>query len=242
MQCILRFSEVMKIFRQSILAVSLLIGSSVYGQRILNMPTYTSKPYHFGFYLGINWYNFHIRHKPNLDDYPGYYSTITRVDPGYHVGIISDLRLANHLNLRFNPAFAATVRRLEIDTYNPNFLRRQVYVKDVESSFVELPLELKFSSKRIHNYLVYITGGLRYNIDLASQEKVLDDELFKIRRNDFAYEVGFGIDIFFEYFKMSPQLKAGFGFANLLVNDGSVYVNNIDKIYTRSVLFCITFE
>lgn len=232
----------MKILKHGILILSILFGGTTYSQRILNMPTYTSKPYHFGFYLGVNWYNFHIRHKPNLDDYPGYYSTLTRVDPGYHVGIISDLRLANHLNLRFNPAFVATVRRLEIDTYNPNFLRRQVYVKDVESSFVELPFELKFSSKRIHNYLVYLTAGMRYNIDLASQEDVLDDELFKIRRNDLAYEVGFGIDIFFEYFKMSPQIKAGFGFANLLVNDGSVYVNNIDKIYTRSVLFCITFE
>ena len=232
----------MKYIRQAFIFFFVLTGWNAAAQRILNMPTYTSKPYHFGFYLGINWYNFHIRHKPNLDEFPGYYSTLTRVDPGYHVGIISDLRLANHLNLRFNPAFAATVRRLEIDTYNPNFLRRQVYIRDVESSFVELPLELKFSSRRIGNYLMYLTGGLRYNIDLSSQEDVLDDELFKIRRNDLAYEVGFGIDIFFEYFKMSPQIKGGFGFANLLVNDGSVYVNNIDKLYTRSVLFCITFE
>lgn len=232
----------MKYIQQAFIFFFVFTGWNAAGQRILNMPTYTSKPYHFGFYLGINWYNFHIRHKPDLDEFPGYYSTLTRVDPGYHVGIISDLRLANHLNLRFNPAFAATVRRLEIDTYNPNFLRRQVYIRDVESSFVELPFELKFSSKRIGNYLMYMTTGLRYNIDLSSQEDVLDDELFKIRRNDLAYEVGFGIDIFFEYFKMSPQIKGGFGFANLLVNDGSVYVNNIDKIYTRSVLFCITFE
>ncbi|MGK0639393.1 type IX secretion/gliding motility protein PorT/SprT [Schleiferia thermophila] len=215
---------------------------SSHAQRILNLPTYTSKPYHFGFYIGINWYNFHIQHHPDFNQFPGYYSTLTFVEPGYHVGIISDLKLVNHLNLRFNPAFAATVRRLEIDAFNPNFMRRDIYVKDVESSFVELPFELKFSSKRLGNYLVYVTGGLRYNIDLASQEDVQDDELFKIRRHDLAYEFGAGIDIFFEYFKMSPQIKAGFGVANLLVNDGSVYVSNIDRILTRSVLFCITFE
>jgi len=209
---------------------------------VQNQPTYQSKPYHFGFYIGLNYYDFLIDHEGDLGNYPNFKAAITQVSPGYHVGIISDLRLAHYLNLRFNPTFSTMVRRIEFDAFNPNFNRRDIYLKEIESSFVELPIELKFSSKRIANYNWYVLGGIRYNIDLASQEKVQDDEIFKLTNNDFSYEFGIGIDIYFEFFKMSPQLKAGWGMANLLVDDGSVYVEHIDRITTRSLLFAITFE
>lgn len=221
-----------------------ILSLSAVGQSrsVLNQPTYTSKPYHFGFYIGINYFDFLINHKGDMQNYPEFRAAITQVSPGYHVGIISDLRLAHYVNLRFNPTFSTMVRRIEFDAFNPNFNRRDIYLKEIESSFVELPIELKLSSKRIDNYNWYVLAGLRYNLDLASQERVDDDELFKLRRNDLSYEFGVGIDIYFEFFKMSPQIRGGWGFANLLVDDGSIYVRTIDRILSRSLIFAITFE
>lgn len=207
-----------------------------------NMPNYNNKPYHFGFYLGINYTDFQIRHEPNLNDVENYFSGVTQTLPGYHVGIISELKLTKYLAIRLNPTFSTTVRRVTFDVYSRTLNRRDYLIRDVESSFIELPLELKLKSKRIDNYQMYLLTGLRYNIDLASNEKVFDPELLKIKINDFSYEFGVGFDIFFEYFKMSPQIKGFFGFADVIVRDDGVYPAGINQLLTRGMLFCITFE
>ena len=85
-------------------------------------------------------------------------------------------------------------------------------------------------------------GGIQYNLDLASKEKVEDDTIFKIARNNVAWEAGVGIDIYFEYFKFSPQLKAQFGVNNILVQDGTLPVTGIDVLLSRSILINFTFE
>lgn len=207
-----------------------------------NMPNYNTKLYHFGFYLGINYTDFQIRHEPNLNDVEDYVSGVTQTTPGYHVGIISELKLTRYLAIRLNPTFSTTVRRVTFDVYSRTFNRRDFIVRDVESSFIELPFEVKLKSKRIDNYQMYLLAGLRYNIDLASNEKVFDPVLLKIKINDFAYEFGVGFDIFFEYFKMSPQIKGFFGFADVMVRDDGVYPQGVNQLLTRGMLFCITFE
>ncbi len=42
---------------------------------------------------------------------------------------------------------------------------------------------------------------------------------------DFGLEAGVGIDLYFEYFKLSPQLRATFGQGNLRVDDGTPFAN-----------------
>jgi hypothetical protein len=234
-----------RLFFLLITASFCLLSIEAYAQHISaqkNLPNYDNKPYHFGFYIGINYTDFQIRHAENINNVDNYVSAITQVSPGYHVGIISELRLAKYFALRLNPTFSTTVRRVTFDAYSRNLNRRDLHVKEVESSFFELPLEFKIKSKRIDNYRMYLLMGLRYNIDLRSNEKVFDQELLKITINDFAYEFGVGFDIFFEYFKMSPQIKGSWGFADVLVRDDGVYPAGIDRLLTRGILFAITFE
>ena len=50
-------------------------------------------------------------------------------------------------------------------------------------------------------------GGLRYTNDLSSKAKVVDDNLFKLKRHGGDYEIGLGADFYFEYFKFSPQIR-----------------------------------
>lgn len=227
-----------------LLVLLLFTASSVCGQirAQKNLPNYNTKPYHFGFYLGINYTDFQIRHERNLNDVENYVSGVTQTTPGYHVGIISELKLSRYFALRLNPTFSTTVRRVTFDVYSRTFNRRDYFIRDVESSFIELPLELKLKSKRVDNYQMYLLAGLRYNIDLASNENVFDPELLKITINDFSYEFGVGFDMFFEYFKMSPQIKGFFGFADIMVRDDGVYPAGINQLLTRGMLFCITFE
>jgi len=166
----------------------------------------------------------------------------TDVSPGYSIGIVSNLRLNNYFDLRFIPTFSATVRRLYVEMDNPLNGEYGIFEYEIESSFIQFPFELKFKSERINNHRWYVLGGIQYNLDLASKEKVEDDTIFKIARNNVAWEAGVGIDIYFEYFKFSPQLKAQFGINNILVEDGTLPVSAIDVLLSRSILINFTFE
>jgi hypothetical protein len=211
-------------------------------KKLRNQPKYDNRPIHFGFCLGLNFYDFQIRPKADLSTIPGYYGMWSESSPGYSIGIISNLRLGSYFDFRFIPTFTSTVRRLYFDIDDPFTGERGIIEREVESSFVQFPFELKFKSQRINNHRWYVLGGIRYGIDLASDENVEDDTIFKIKRNNLDWEAGVGIDIYFEYFKFSPQIKAAFGINNILVEDGTIPVQGIDQLLSRSILINFTFE
>lgn len=225
-----------------IITVLIPLGLSAQNKKLMNQPKYDTRTVHFGFCLGLNFYDFQIRPVADLSTVPGLYGMWTETSPGYSIGIISNLRLTNYLDLRFIPTFSATVRRLYVDMDNPFTGDRGVKEFKVESSFVQLPFELKYKSERINNHRWYIFGGVQYNIDLASKEKVEDDTIFKIARNSADATIGVGLDFYFEYFKFSPQIKGAFGVNNLLVEDGTLPVQGIDQLLSRCILINFTFE
>lgn len=227
------------------LVVALLLTVPLFAQaqfsQLRNQPLYDKTGLHFGFHIGLNWYNFNMDLK-DLSTVDGMFSVRSNALPGYNINIISNLRLSEHLDLRFTPGFAATVRELEFDMIDPRTDQRTLIRRQVESSYVQFPLHLKFKSERIDNYRLYLMGGVRYANDLASKAKVVDDNLFKLQRHTADYEVGFGADFYFEYFKFSPQIRAAWGLTNLLVQDGTPQVSAFDGIRNRAVLINFTFE
>lgn len=207
-----------------------------------NMPRYDQKPFHFGFYVGVNTYDFQLRMKEDISQVPNFYSIESETAPGYSIGIVSDLRLGHHFNLRFLPSFVSTERTLYIDMDDPFSGRREIEERVIESSLIQAPFELKFKSERIENHRWYVLTGLTYSYDLSSKENVEDDLLFKLSSSDLSYDFGIGMDIYFQYFKLSPQIKASWGFYDLTVQDGTIPVSGLESTRTRAILFCFTFE
>lgn len=237
-----RFKKV-KNLNRALLFLCCVSAVNAVAQRLpKNLPNYDKKPVHFGFCVGINYFDFHIQEIKDLAALPGYYSVKSAVSPGYSIGIISNLRLSDYFDLRFIPTFAATERKLYFDVIEPISEKRQTVERSIESSFIEMPLEIKWKSERIKNYRLYVLAGGKYNLDLASKEKVDDDRIFKLRHKDIFYEFGFGVDIYFEYFKFSPQIKASWGVSDLMVRDGTFYVEGIDRLESRAILINFTFE
>lgn len=235
------------VVKKQILILSLLclfMGLETQAQRkkIQNRPNYEDQRLHFGFSVGFNFYDFHIQQVGNLVEIPGYYSISTVVNPGYNINIISNLRLTKYMDIRFNPGFASTSRMIKFDILDPNSQERETVQREITTSAIEFPIELKYRAKRINNYSMYVIGGFKYNKDLASKENSVDERVFKIKSNDLFYEFGFGLDFYFEYFKFSPQIKASFGFADILVQDGTFLIEGINRLESRSILLNFTFE
>lgn len=226
-----------------LLMLAFSVGAAAQGKQIKNNPRYDRKPLDFGFSIGLNYIDLRTRTLPNLaKDLPGYYRVYTETSPGYNIRIISKVRLGDHWDLRFSPGYSFTVRTLRFDIINQFNLERELVERKVESSFLEFPLYLKFRADRIGNYRMYLLAGPKYSLDLSSDEDVMDDRVFKLKRNEFSYDLGVGVDLYFEFFKFSPQIIYSFGLTNQRVDDDTFLAAGLEGIYTRALLINFTFE
>ena len=206
----------------------------------LNLPNYDRKPVHFGFLLGINSMDFKIT--PRAIQADTLYILKSQDQKGFNLGIVSNFRLGRNTDLRFLPTLSFAERDINYTIEIDGDLEE--IKKDIESTFIEFPVNFKFKSNRYNNGRAYVITGLKYNIDLASQKDIDDEgqELIKLKKSDLMYEVGFGVDFYLEYFKFSPELKATFGLVDMLVYDESIYTSSIQKMLTRGFTITLTFE
>ncbi|UCG27276.1 MAG: PorT family protein [Bacteroidales bacterium] len=218
-------------------------------QKVKNDPAYDKKPLHFGFTIGLNTMDFTVYHTGETFpiDTAFLYADVSRLSPGFSVGIVSSYKLAEYFDLRFLPGISFGQRSLfffskdrEIENDNHK----------LESSFVEFPLIIKYKSKRINNFRPYLVGGLCYRIDLAArteydQGKWGRNEYVRLKRSDVYGEIGFGIDFYLRYFKLSPELKMAVGMRDMIVHEPAAgqnakYAEAIDRL--RSTLWILSFH
>ena len=232
-----------KYFSLLILFIFCLQWASAQQGEVENLPKYDKQPIHFGFVLGLNKSNFKVQLVDDFRIRDTVYTVTAQPVSGLNLGIISNLRMWDFFDLRFIPSLSFAQRNLVYhltysDTLNENI------TKKIESTYLEFPLDLKFKSKRIGNYRVYVLGGFKYAIDMVSQEKVLakDKEIVKLNRYDYGYEIGVGFDFYMTYFKFSPEIKMFNGMTNLLVQDGRMFAKPIKALYSKTFLLSFTFE
>jgi hypothetical protein len=219
-----------------------------------NLTQHDEKLYHFGFSLGVNQMNFAL--KPidtfhglemnfgaNTNEFDTLFSVLPGAENGFHIGIVSNLKLGPQLDLRFVPTLSFGDRQIVYEgvRQNQTLVRRQ----NIESTFIDFPIHLKYKSIRMVNTRVYVLGGFKYSHDLASAEDRDDagEEIYaRIARNDVYYELGAGIDYYFYYFKFSTEIKASFGLTNLIRPENTVYTNSIDRLNSRILMISFLFE
>ena len=227
-----------------LLILSLPMAGMAQRDVVPNLPKYDKeKKIHFGFILGLNVTDFYIKRKGIFNNSDSLYSVESAKQAGFNLGIVSDLHLGDNFDLRFIPDLSFAQRNLNYVIY-VNGVKYKTVIKKVESTFLEFPLELKFKSKRINNYRIFVLGGGKYSIDMVSQAKVRnkDKEYVKLRKNDFGYTIGAGMDFYMELFKFSIELKMYNGLNNLLVKDPSIYSRTLDKLNSKIFLINFTFE
>ena len=166
----------------------------------------------------------------------------TKSQKGFNLGIVSNLRLGKYTDLRFIPTLVFGERHLEYGFIDSNTTSDKI--KRIESTLIDFPVYIKYKSERYNNFRTYVLGGLKYSMDIASQDAIDDEgqEIVKLTKNDLMGEVGFGIDFYLEYFKFSPQIKLSYGFVNLITKDETVYSKSINRLSTNGWMLSFTFE
>jgi hypothetical protein len=203
-----------------------------------NKANFDNQLMHWGYFLGFNVYDFKI---DMIDDAP---PILVETTTGFNVGLVGNLRLHEYIDFRFEPGLYYTQRNLRF----PGFDNEFDALREVKSTYIHFPFLLKFSSKRVGNVRPYLLGGLSYTLNLSSNFDAQDDnsqEIFRMKRWSPNYELGFGIDLYFEYFKFSPSIRGVFGIEDELIRDNdpnSPRTGNVASMKTRGVFINFTFH
>jgi hypothetical protein len=233
--------------------IAFLFANAVHSQypvvreRLINLPSFDKKPVHYGYFLGVNQYDFKFEYIQN------YYKELMLKDiaveqqKGFSVGLIGDLRINEYMNLRFEPGLFYNKRDLIYPEY-AEFTKENDRYRDIKSTYIHLPLLLKISTKRINNFRPFIVGGFSTDFNLSSNQKNSDDNasnVFRVMSQNINYELGLGFDFYLYYFKFSPSLRGIFSMQNELIPDNdpeSPWTGKINNMFSRGVALIITFE
>jgi len=233
--------------------IACLFANAVYSQypvvreRLINLPSFDKKIVHYGYFLGVNQYDFKFEYIQN------YYKELMLKDiaveqqKGFSVGLIGDLRINEYMNLRFEPGLFYNKRGLVYPEY-AEFTRENDRYRELKSTYIHLPVLLKISTKRINNFRPFIVGGFSTDFNLSSNQKNSDDNasnVFRVISQNINYELGLGFDFYLYYFKFSPSLRGIFSMQNELIPDNdpvSPWTGKINNMFSRGVALIITFE
>ena len=209
--------------------------------------TYDMYLLHFGFALGINVLDFTIHNSEKIFTSDSVFGIENQRHPGFQINIVSNLKLHEYFDLRFTPGLLFGQRNLVYDRLN-RFGVREEHEMQIESTFLEFPLLLKYKSKRVNNYRPYLVTGVNHCYDLEAKKKPKDHEKpkIKLKSGDTYFDVGFGVDFYFPWFKLSSELRYSIGLTRNIAekfdNDNSGYVDYIDRMNSRIVSFTFYFE
>ncbi|MES2276858.1 MAG: outer membrane beta-barrel protein [Bacteroidota bacterium] len=182
-------------------------------------------------------------------------SISSKKSSGFGIGFITRYRITDHLEARLTPMLVFADRLLEYEykdangnpllnkstTNSSNILEQQI-----QTTMAEFPLSMKLKSDRLGNFRAYMLGGVKYSMLISSKKNGDNvspiDKLVKNVSSYASYEAGIGCDIYFEYFKLSPEFKISNSFKNILVPENHPYSRPIDKLFLHTIMFTLYFE
>lgn len=250
------------------LLVALSIPTFAQDDPILNYQKIDHKPFHFGYTLGLNTMDFGIYPSEasaspdgtRIDTFP----EINRLSPGIDIAIVTNFRITEYLDLRLLPGISLGQRNLNYYSSdvsqdpsngtpgNPGAADSSALTKEspmnIGSTFINVPVALRYEAKRYRNIRPYIIGGVNFRWDMARNKdfNISEGIFVKLKPFDVYLEGGMGMDFYLPYFKLSVELKLSVGTLNVLdpaKNDQKPgYVSSLDKLKSRMVSLSFHFE
>ncbi|WDF56823.1 type IX secretion/gliding motility protein PorT/SprT [Mucilaginibacter sp. KACC 22063] len=169
-------------------------------------------------------------------------SMSSKSTPGFAIGFVSRYSLNDHIEIRSTPLLSFTDKRINYEYQTDKYSQE----KQVQNTSVDIPLSLKLKSDRIADFRLYLIGGIKYTFNINKKPNQADigylDKKLQLVRNYASYEAGIGCDIYFEYFKLSPELKLANSFGDVLLHENHPFAVPISKLFLHTIMFSLTFE
>lgn len=181
------------------------------------------EPLHFGYTLGLNTIDLRmdLSDAYNNKEIKG---DIALLRPGFHVGVVSDFRLGRYFSLRVLPEMTFGDMAINFETPDSIEINEDNNPLEVDYSPLQIPVLIKYKAKRMNNFRPYLVSGFSFSYDFDEFKSIFkgdkDEKYLSFRRLNYSFEAGFGIDFYFEFFKLSTELKYCIGMKDILNPDG----------------------
>ena len=212
--------------------------------KVLNRPYSDNRRWHLGFSVGLNTMDLSFHHNGFVTEQgQTWFMEQPSFSPGFCVNGLFSVRLNNYFSVRVTPGmyFGNRVVRF-LDTTGG-----QEEKQDIKSAYLVLPVDLRFSSQRMHNIRPYMVAGVMPAFDVMKKKT----DFLRTNSTDFMLSVGFGCDLYLPYFKLIPELKFCFGLSDALNHDRPDLVDDplragvsssVKKATTKMVVLSFYFE
>lgn len=212
-------------------------------RKVQNKPYIDYRRLHYGFFVGAHLQDMEFMNNGFVTETgEQWYADIASYNPGFTVGVLADLRLNNYFSLRALPTLHFGQNTIIFREQNSGEEERQ----SLKTTYLALPLHVKYAAERFNNYRPYITAGFSpmVNLTVKKQRPIL------FKKFDCMFEVGFGCDFYLPFFKLIPELKFAFSLVDVLDKDRKdllddnllKYTQSVDKIVSKMIVLSFYFE
>lgn len=212
-------------------------------RKVQNKPYIDYRRLHYGFFVGTHFQDVEFVNNGFItENGEMWYADVTQYSPGLSVGVLADLRLSNNFSLRVLPTMHFGQNNVQFCEQTSGEVERQ----QLKTTYIAVPLHVKFAAERFNNYRPYITVGVSpmVNLTVKKQKQLL------VKRFDTMVEVGFGCDFYLPFFKLIPELKFSFSPLNILQQERSdlldanllKYTQSLDGVSSKMITLSFYFE
>ena len=91
---------------------------------------------------------------------------------------------------------------------------------------------------------MFLIAGFKPGLEIGAKNKdEAGKDILELKAFDISLEIGFGADLFFPLFKLSPEIRYSRGLINMIdKNSRNEYNLPIDKIIVHNISIFFTFE
>jgi len=203
----------------------------------VHLSDYDDRALHYGFFLAGH--NTQMKRDYSQSFVDGR-DTVYAVNPkgalGYGIGFIVSYAFDPQFDVALLPSFAYYERSVDY-----RFTSGRYNAQVIESGFLEFPVLMRYKSLRRGNVRAYMVGGVKPAVEIGSNKKDKGTRALRTNNVDFSVDYGFGFDLFYEYFKLSPELRFSHGITNMLVKDNNIYSAALQRLSSHTVSFYLYF-
>jgi hypothetical protein len=212
-------------------------------RKVENRPYIDFRQLHYGFFFGLHSQDMELANNGFItENGEQWYADVSAYNPGFSVGVLADLRINTYLALRLLPTLHFGEKQVVFRELNSGNKERQ----QIKSTYMSLPLDLKFSAQRFNNYRPYVIAGVSPMLDLTVKKQ----RHLLMKKFDFMVEFGVGCDFYMPFFKLIPELKFCFSLTDVLNKDRSdlldenlkKFTDSVDKAVTKMIVLSFYFE
>ncbi|MBR0037060.1 MAG: PorT family protein [Bacteroidales bacterium] len=188
----------------SLLTLCLALPLFAQRQGVKNIPYIDQRRMHWGFLLGVNSGDLRVVHSGKND----WFAESPTVNPAFVVGLLGDMALTEHLNLRCTPSLYFQSREVKFHNALTDATRSQT----LKTNYLSIPLSLKVATHRVNNYRPYMLFGASIDYDLAHEK----EEPIVFKHVDVGIHTALGCDFYLPYFKFCPELRFNLGLLDMI--------------------------